>query len=174
MARHSQEPKTASPATQSRKERASGHDDRRFAVWGLWVWLLRRTQFRHSSKGSVAVIIALFNFVLSGLTTHSPIDVSALGSQASSAWTSLALVLSLEGSHNPNSLELGWFGLSAPLSLSPQDTILYGTCKLFVGHNYGGFIISFCVKQKHSLSSCRAFCQPSVSVSLSCLVRECR
>ncbi len=63
MERHSQEPKTASPATQSRKERASGHDDRRFVVWGLWVWLLRRTQFRHSSKGSVAVIIALFNFV---------------------------------------------------------------------------------------------------------------
>ncbi len=64
MARHSQEPKTASPATQSqKKQRASGHDDRRFAVWGLWVGLLRCTQFRHSSKGSVAVIFALFNFV---------------------------------------------------------------------------------------------------------------
>ena len=97
---------------------------------------------------------------VSGLSTHSPIDVSALGFQASSAWTSLALVLSLEGSHKPNSLELGWFGLSAPLSLSPQDTILYGTRKLFVGHNFGGFIISFGVKQKHSLSSCRAFSQP--------------
>ena len=46
-----------------KKQRASGHDDRRFAVWGLWVGLLRCTQFRHSSKGSVAVIFALFNFV---------------------------------------------------------------------------------------------------------------
>ena len=103
-----------------------------------------------------------------------PCTADSLGSQASSAWTSLALVLSLEGSHKPNSLELGWFGLSAPLSLSPQDTILNGTRKLFVGHNFGGFIISFCVKQKLSLSSCRAFSQPCVSVSLSCLICECR
>ena len=101
LARHCKEPETASPATWSQKTKDM-RACRSSLCWGGGVKGLAfcaRTNSGIARKGSLAVTVVV-SVCVRCHSTHSLIDVSALGFHASSAWTSLALVCSLEGEPN--------------------------------------------------------------------------